>query len=385
MSVIVSCSTKFHAFNLVEQLNRHDMLTSFYTMYASQKNTWFKNFTRRVDKENIPINKIKTKISLAILKKLISNSYLWNDEFDKWVAKEIKRNNNYNTFIGWSGMSLNAIKQVKKDNNTAILERGSSHILFQNEILKEEYGKFGINFQIDQRTIDKELEEYELADYITCSSGFVKGTFVEKGISEEKLFVNNYGRSNHFQPISEIKQVNNRPFRVLYLGSLLIRKGLIYFFEALKQLNIPKENIEIWFIGSIEDSLKSTIQKYKQENWKFHGHINHYELNKYISECDVAVHPSIEEGLSMVIPQMLSCGVPVIATTNTGGEDVIEEGENGFIVPIRSPIAIAKKIELLYNNPKRLKAIKQNTINKKSNLSWEYYGNRYYTFLKSLN
>jgi len=47
----------------------------------------------------------------------------------------------------------------------------------------------------------------------------------------------------------------------------------------------------------------------------------------------------------------MACGVPVIATTNTGGPDVITDGKDGFIVPIRDAGAIAERLEYLYRNP----------------------------------
>ena len=45
----------------------------------------------------------------------------------------------------------------------------------------------------------------------------------------------------------------------------------------------------------------------------------------------------------------MACGVPVITTENAKG--IVEDGETGFIVPIRDPEAIREKIEFLYNNP----------------------------------
>jgi glycosyltransferase involved in cell wall biosynthesis len=172
-----------------------------------------------------------------------------------------------------------------------------------------------------------------------------------------------------------------RKFRILYLGALMIRKGLVYLFEALNRLSIPTDQYEVWFIGNIEEEMKGIIKMHAGKNWKFWNHIPHYELARYISVCDVAVHPSIEEGLSMVIPQMLSCGVPVIATTNTGGEEVIEDGVNGFIIPIRSPDAIKEKIEELYFNTSLLGQLKQNNIALTNHLTWVSYGDRYKKFI----
>lgn len=380
--VIVSCAAKFHAFALAEQLKKHNKLTGFYTAYAYQKNTLFRRFTKRVDKESIPAHLIHTNIPLAFLIKGMPH-VKWLDLYDKWVASQLKKRKDYDVFIGWSGMSLHAIRQAKKDGKIAIITRGSSHILYQDKILREEYKKFGIDFHVNQQVIEKELKEYEDASYIVVPSSFAKNSFLNYGFSEEKIFCNNTGVSTHFSRIENKDSFYDSKFRIVYLGSLTIRKGLIYLFEALNQLNISKNQFEVWFIGNIADEMKVTIDKLRQDNWKFFGHINHYELSKLLSECDLGVQPSNEEGLSMVINQMLSCGIPVIATTNTGGADIIDDGINGFIIPIRSPHHIKEKIEYIYHNPEILAAMKASAQTNKES-SWDDYGKRYLEFLSSI-
>ncbi|MCB0518002.1 MAG: glycosyltransferase family 4 protein [Lewinellaceae bacterium] len=388
-NTIVSCAAKLHAFALSEQLEKHGLLTALYTSYAYQKNTLMRRFTSRVDKEQIPPSKIHTALPVAIMMQRGVEAYVLSEHYDKWVARKLARRNDYQAFIGWSGMSLHALRQAKKDGKTTIIERGSSHIAYQDRILHEEFKRFDIHFNVDARTIEKELQEYEEADYISIPSGFVKNSFLEMGVSEDKLIHNPYGTASHFKKPengqAHIEGVSKGKFRVLYLGSLMIRKGLAYMFEAIRQLNIPEDQLEIWFIGKVDDDLKQTVEKYTRPNWKFFGHMNYYDLPKYIAACDVAVQPSLEEGLSMVIPQIMGCGVPVIATTNTGGEDVISDGENGFIVPIKDPAAIAGKIERLFEDKMLLGEMKAAAAEiTKRDFSWDNYGERYAGFLRGM-
>ena len=80
----------------------------------------------------------------------------------------------------------------------------------------------------------------------------------------------------------------------------------------------------------------------------------------------------------MVIPQMMSCGIPVIVTPNTGGENIIKNELNGFVVPIRDPVAIANSLELLFANRKRLESMKSEAVLAiASGFTWNDYGNRY--------
>lgn len=383
LMVSISCSTKFHSFALAEQLASNKLLYKFYTLYFSKKNKIYNYFHSRVDKEHIPIELVKTfPFYLPVF-------YLWNDYYrrsvvyDRIVANQLKKNKNYELFIGWSSMSLICAKQAKKDGKLVILERGSSHILTQNKLLKEEYEKFGINFNIDKRIIQRELEEYEIADYISIPSNFVYKTFIENGVSVHKLFKNPYGVSSFFR--KDIVQGSNHKFRILYLGGLTIRKGLIYLFDALDKLAKDIKDFEVWFIGSVSTEIKNIIYNKKRESWKFFGHINHYKLSNLISQCDIAVQPSIEEGLSMVIPQILACGVPVIATTNTGGDEYIRDSVNGYLIPIRNAEIIKNKILQLYNDRQLLEQMKLNTVKfAQEEMSWDKYGKRYVEFIMSI-
>ena len=383
--VTISCSGKLHAFALAEQLERKHLLNRLYTTYAYQKNVSFRKLAKRIDKEDIPVDKIETIVLLAIPSKLIpSKSHTWNIIFDKWVASKVKKSDS-RVFVGWSGMSLNAIRAAKNKGMKTIVERGSSHILNQDKVLKEEYKRFGIDFSINKAVIEKELKEYEEADFISVPSFYVKKSFLDYGIKEDKIVMNPYGVGSFFKPADNLQQKPGKKFTIVYVGSLSIRKGLIYLFQALNMLDLPENCYEVWFIGKVDNLLEDAIRKYKRTNWKFFGHINFYELQQYLVQCDVAVHPSLEEGLSMVIPQLMSCGVPVIITPNTGGENIIKDGENGFVVPVRSPESIANKITYLYNQPEELERLKKVVVQSVNNgFIWNDYGDRYAAFLQKI-
>lgn len=383
--VAISCSTKLWAFSLAEQMQKNGKLDALFTSYAYQKNIFLRKLVKRIDKEEIPADKIHTNTVLAFPIKLMpSRAHVWNNLFDHWVAGQINKSSS-KIFIGWSGMSLHAIRAAKKNKMITIVERGSTHIEYQDEILQEEYRRFGIKFFVHPAVIEKELQEYEEADYISVPSLFVKKTFLEKKIPEGKLIMNPFGASSFFKPGEKKDDLQDKKFKIVYLGTLSIRKGLIYLFEALHLLSIPENEFEVLFIGSVEKQLEPFIEKFKKANWKFYGHINHYELPQYLSQVDVGVQPSLEEGLSMVIPQLLACAVPMIVTPNTGGENIVTDGYNGFIIPVRSPQAIAEKIELLYHDKQKLLAMKQNATEViKKSFTWDDYGNRYNDFINKL-
>lgn len=378
MKIIVSCSGKFHAFALVEQLQKNGFDVKLYTSFSSIKNNFFKRFVSRLDKELIDKTNIKTNILIAIGLKLFPNhSFVLNNLFDRWVSRSLKKQN-YDVFIGWSGMSLYSIRQVKKSGKLAIVERGSSHIEYQNEILVEEYAKFGIAFSIDKRVIKKELAEYDEADYISIPSNFVYTTFIDKNIKGNVILLNQYGvQLNHWKRDVNIKSSSEK-LRIVYLGTLSFQKGLQYLFSALNILESKHIDHEMHFIGSIDKDFKTFLDRSIKDNWLFYGHIPQHNLIDIIQNFDIAIQPSLQEGLSMVLAQLLASNIPVISTTNTGGMEFINDGINGFIIPIRDSEAIAEKIQIINADRKLLHQMKIEAKRSVMNgFTWDDYGDRW--------
>ena len=86
---------------------------------------------------------------------------------------------------------------------------------------------------------------------------------------------------------------------------------------------------------------------------------------------------SVEEGLALVQAQAMACGLPVIATTNTGAEDLFTNSIEGFIVPIRSPEAIREKLEWMMDNRALRDQMAVSALERVKKLGgWDSYGDR---------
>ena len=382
ISVVVSCSVKFHAFALVEQLEKNGVEVMFFTTYSSIVNTFFSRFTKRMDKEIINPKSIKTNIILAILLKLYRRSPQFvNNLFDLWVSKKLRKLD-ADFFIGWSGMSLNSINVAKSKGWKTFLERGSTHILFQENLLLNTFLKYGVNFKIEKSTIIKELQEYSCADFISIPARLVEKSFLEYGIPKNKLLINPYGADlKNFKPL-DINKTDNK-LRILFFGKVLLRKGFVELIQAVEKY---KNEIRLVVVGSVNDfEIHDFIDKIKNEpHIKFLGHLDHSKINEVINSSDIGIVPSLEDGYAMVVPQMLSSGIPVIVSTNTGSEELIEDSINGWIV---EPTAegIENKLLFLLKNKPVIEEMRKNIIsNGFLNLSWDEYGIRYYNNLCKL-
>lgn len=374
MKVSISLFGKFHAFYMAKALHEANHLNKVITSYP-----------KFLVKPKLPNKNIKSLFFYEILSRLLRflqkfkiinidiNSFVSN-LYSKSVAKKIDMDNDI--VVSWSSKSLEIFEKLKETKTIKILERGSSHALFQREILKEEYKLLGLKepkFLNNTALIAKQLKEYDLADYISVPSSFVKKTFTDNGIDKEKIIVINYG-IDESQFIRTNKTKKNDKFIVLYVGSTEVRKGIHYLLDAIKILN--NENIELHIVGEISDFLKSIIPDKK--NIKLFGHINQNQLYKFYNNADCLVQPAIEEGQSIVQIQSLFCGTPIIFTKNTGGIDFFyNENIKGDEVDIRSPKQISEKINHFILNPENLKKYcDEITIIAKKKLTIESYGER---------
>lgn len=212
-------------------------------------------------------------------------------------------------------------------------------------------------------------EELKAADLVIVASSFTKQTLLSAGIHDKPVAVIPYG-SPQFTD-EPTYHANAGKLRVLFVGSLGQRKGLSYLLKAVDML---KARVELTLLGrKTTDNcgpLNEATQKY---HWI--PSLSHADVLKEMSCHDVLVFPSLFEGFGLVILEAMSRGIPVIATPNTAGPDVIRDGEDGFIVPICSDAAIACKLEELARSPQKLRDMKHAALDRAQSFAWENYRN----------
>ena len=371
---ILSNSGKFHHFEVAKALYRKDQLTKIVCGYP-----WFK-----LKKEKIPKNYVKcfgvfNGLTFLLRKANLYNNKILTDNLGILNKKNVDRMaykyiDQASVLIALSGTGLHSGKKIIKNGKIYICERSSSHILFQQKILAEEYKELNQPpFIINKWSVDRELQEYEESNIILVPSLFVKKSF-EKYYTK-KVHVINFGINlKNFFPINTIKK-DNKFFDILFIGELSIRKGLHYLIEAFHQFKHPNKRLHI--VGSIAlDNKKFFSNQLKDDNIFVYGHIDHLKLKEIINKSNVFVLPSLEDGLPTVILQALACGCPVIVSENTGGEELIRENKCGFVVPIKNSQTITDKLTLLSDDRLLLEELSNNALKFTQKNSWDDYVNK---------
>jgi glycosyltransferase involved in cell wall biosynthesis len=371
MKATVSVFGRFHAFDLAQQLHKRAKLHRIISSYPSLE----------ITKYGIPHNYINSLWGVELLSRFWHiplsfggkrNLQLWFlEHFDRSVLRCLSPG--FNIFVGWSGACFWSLHRARNMGAVTVVERGSSHMEYQTKILQEEYERWGLKFTATHPGVyEREVKSYAEADRIAVPSLFVKRTFLERGIPESKLIHVPYGTSlKEFYPVPK----EDSTFRVIHCGSITLRKGVQYLIKAFHELDLP--DAELWLVGSLAPEMKPFLARYQSNRIIFKGKQPQNQLRWFYAQCSVFCLASIEEGLAMVQPQAMACGLPVIHTTNTGGEDIVRDGVDGFCVPIRDVEALKEKILFFYENPDRRSEMANNALEQaRKSLSWDDYGEK---------
>jgi glycosyltransferase involved in cell wall biosynthesis len=219
-------------------------------------------------------------------------------------------------------------------------------------------------------------QELRLADRITCPSKFVLDSIPSSTRSRIPCQISPFGSPAPNYDVSRIKHRENMPFQVLFVGSMSQRKGLADLFEAIKLLR--KEPVKLSILG--QPSMPMEFYRKKFPDFEYYPPCTNLKVREIMKQHDALVLPSIVEGRALVQQEALACGVPIIVTRNAGGEDLVDEGKTGHLVPIRSPTKIAEAIHEMILNKNHKEEIRMLCQKKSTQYTWANYAQKIIDF-----
>ncbi|NWG11549.1 glycosyltransferase [Candidatus Bathyarchaeota archaeon] len=199
------------------------------------------------------------------------------------------------------------------------------------------------------------------ADIVTCDAQHMKEAMRKLGIAPEKIDLICFGvDTRKFSPREKSETLRTK-LSIHDSPTVISLRNLdpLYDVESLiKSIpfvleEIPETKFLIAGKGSEERRLKELAESLGvSDSLKFVGFISNDELPQYLNTVDVYVSTSLSDaGIAASTAEAMACGLPVIVTDVADNRDWVEDGVNGFVVPIKNPKALAKKtIYLLENN-----------------------------------
>lgn len=388
MRVTIVVGGRWHAFDLARGLQNEGHLHRLITNYPR----WY------VQKWGIESDKIVslplTFWAVKLIYKLGGERLMMRCQWrvHKWFADRASKYLEGSDLIhGWSQWSEPSLKWARARDIPTVLERSSAHILEQSKLLEEEHSRLGLQWARTHKKIERmEMDEYELCTKIAVPSLFVQRSFEKRHFPSNRLFRNTLGVNlQKFYP-PQITPMAPRisGLRVIYAGSLSIRKGIPDLLEVFSNDEI--EDAKLILIGGSTPEVAPYIDR-NAKNITCLGHRPQTELVKHYQKAHCFVMPSVEEGMAMVQLQAMACGLPLICTANTGGEDLlrlkgsrgrkladgIEEFDAGYLVPINRPDAIKRCLQSIANDVGLWESKRNAALDiAGTGISWQAYADR---------
>lgn len=373
MRIAIVSSGRQHLLNLAVELQRlgHDVI--FYSMCPSSMCRRFglkKGSYVSVFWLVLPLVAILRKIPLPQrVAKWIT--YIVDIAVDYSCALLLKP---CDVFIGrWFVGYRSGLVAKKKYGAKVICDVGTKHPLKEKEIVIKSGGHPSF-----EKSIQRDLKFYGIADKICVPADHVIKSFLEKGICKEKLLKNPYGVNlNEFPPTP----LTSESYDIIFVGNWRTQKGCDLIVKACDKLHLA-----LLHVGNIFGDCPFP------QNAFFH-HVdavpqNH--LTNFYQRAKIFILPSRSEGLALVQIQAISSGLPIVYSSETGGSNLKAIAENSpFMFEMRdfSVEALCDAIRLALEKADEVPIVdgKRDYLGPlRERFSWAAYGKRYEQFLKEL-
>lgn len=269
--------------------------------------------------------------------------YLDGDLFDRAIAANLTP---CDEFESLGGQALHSFRQAYKLGCQVLhLQAANSHV----DNVKKQHQKALKQYPIESSWLNeaqrqKTLQEYAMADIIYVASEYTKNTFLEAGFPADKLYRRTFKVDSRYQPGTH--EVKDNIFRVIYIGSLTVMKGVPVLLEAFHRL--PDKNAELILVGGwATRGMRQYLQSWLAKDTRIR--ICPGDPLPFLQQADVCVHPSYEDGFAYAPMEAIACSVPVIVTQDTGMKEYVQEGKNGYVVPSGDWEALFDRLQLICN------------------------------------
>jgi len=304
------------------------------------------------------------------------NLYPVSDGILGRAARRLARRAGASVFA-YSTYASEALKELASRECPRVLFQMHPHPITARRIINEELKAAPLaaasllrehEMSIPPAVFERLAGEPSLADTIVVASSFCRSSLLENGISPQRVWVVPYGVDSARFPAKSWRQPTHGPLRLVFLGSIIQRKGVAYLLEAMKYLR--NEPVELVLCGRIAPDAQ-LLRHYADCAVEIKLGLSHTQVVQELQSADLFVFPSLLEGFGHAILEAMSCGLAAVTMPNTCVPDVTVEGERGSIVPIRNPVALADRIAWALDHRKRVAEIGREAAAQARRFTWQ--------------
>lgn len=403
MKIIVAHPGRQHSYRLASALKKNEMLAYYCTTIYDKESSGLMKFVKRfLSKDNLKRANGRRNPDLedndviqycefggmveAFLARVDKTHKIYTavqqynaNRFGKKVAK-LAIKNKVDAVICYDTNSLACFKYLSKNAPHIIRIQDVSHSArpFEKKLFEEEIERSGnLDFKSEdvmlwnKRFLNKAREEIAVTQYFLVPSQFVKKGLVFCGVESDNIFVVPYGANVESDIVREQKGTDDT-VNFLFVGLVNYRKGIPYLLKAFSQLEAASATLTL---TGTYDKNSWFVQEYlDKENIRFTGRVLPQEVKKIYESSDVFVIDSFAEGMAQVGIEAMACGLPIICSENSGVNDLVTDGENGFVIPCGDADILAEKMQWFIDNKEKIADMGANARIIAKQYTWQRYG-----------
>lgn len=335
--VVVSCPAPYgvgglgrHAQEIVEALGRRQ-----------QTAVYISDVARKASRRSGPLPALRSAAGRAVVRSFPAwRMSRGSVRFDAFAAGGLPQADHLVAFNGTALAQLQAARRLGY--RSASLMSANSHmrrVIRQHDRAHRDYP---LERPWATRLLERNLEEYELADRIHVASRYVWESFSEQGVADERLSFFPLTPDPRYEPAP---RTPSDTFDVLYVGSLLVHKGVPLLLDAFRRLAHP--DMRLILVGGWKTrGMRRYVQRALAEDPRIS--VQAGDPLPRLLGARLCVHAAYEDGFAYAPAEALACGVPVIVSEDTGMKELVSPGANGMIVPTGDLVALSEAIDAAY-------------------------------------
>jgi glycosyltransferase involved in cell wall biosynthesis len=192
------------------------------------------------------------------------------------------------------------------------------------------------------------------SDHVFCRNSYDRDYLARRfGLADKRMTVIFAGADERYASAAQPRDYR-RASRLIFAGTWLKRKGVVDLVPAFSTLaqRHPDLTLDVVGAGQSESAIRESFpQAVRARVHCAPAGLSDGEHAAAFAEADVYIFPTLNEGGTLTLAEAMMSGLPIVTTDTCGMRDVIRDGENGLLVPIRSPQAIVNALERLLADP----------------------------------
>jgi glycosyltransferase involved in cell wall biosynthesis len=280
--------------------------------------------------------------------------------------------------------AMHTFESARRFDVIRIYDMPTGHYSFTKRLMRKEVERFPeleASFALAEEyaswRISRKDRELQLADHILCPSRLVKRSLMAAGCEEAKIQVLPFACEASWSEMPDV----GRGKIVLAVGQISARKGIHRLLKVWKDMGAYRTHT-LRLIGDMRLP-HSYLERYRGL-YEHVPSLPRASLPREYASASIFISNSMSEGMSIVIPEAISVGTPVVASRNSGADEIVTDGEEGLLFDYGDDDALANCIDSLLSSDVLRAEMGVRAKERAGHRTWGHYSREFIEWIESI-